>query len=102
MRKAGRKQVIPQVADSTRHKQYFKGHEVPLKYKILYICNQKTIIGEDTIKPERYQARHMYYYHSWLEDDIAGFFKPDIKLKGRIIDKRQRHKSGIEGCPKGF
>lgn len=55
-------------------------------------------MGENTIEPDRYQVGHMYYYPSWLKDDVAGVVKPGIKLKGRIIDEEQKHKKNIGGC----
>lgn len=29
----------------------------------------------------------MYYYLSWMEDDVAGDVKPRVNLKDRIIDE---------------
>lgn len=48
----------------TWYKADFKEDEVPLKYEILHIMNQKTIVGEDIKEPDRYQAGHIYYYPS--------------------------------------
>ena len=48
--------------------------------------NQTVIVEKDTIEPHRYRADHVYFYPSWLVDDIAGDVKPGINLKNRIID----------------
>lgn len=70
--------MIPQVVDMKCHKSNFKRDNVPLKYEILNIWNQKSIVDEKTIEPDR-------YYPSWLEDDITEIVKLVVKLKGRII-----------------
>lgn len=87
MRQVGRKQVIPQVSNMTQYKEDFKGDVIPFKFGAQHMWNQKLIVNGETIEPDMYHAGHMYYYLSWLEDDITGDVKQGIKLKGRIIDK---------------
>lgn len=53
MRQARIKQVTPQAVDMIQHKADFKGDDAPFKYEILHIWNQKTIVGENNIDPDR-------------------------------------------------
>jgi len=48
--------------------------------------HQKIIVEKDTIEPDRYHAGHVYFYPSWLVDDIAGEVKPGVDLRNKIID----------------
>jgi len=44
-------------------------------------------VERETIEPDRYHAGHMYYYLSWLEDNVVGDIKPGVNLKDKIIDE---------------
>ena len=48
--------------------------------------NQKVIVERETIEPNMYHVGHVYFYPSWLVDDIAGGVKPGVNLENRIID----------------
>jgi len=48
--------------------------------------HQKIIVEKDTIELDWYHAGHVYFYPSWLVDDIAGDVKPGINLRNRVID----------------
>ncbi|XP_070057755.1 uncharacterized protein [Nicotiana tomentosiformis] len=86
MRQAGRKQVIPRVSNMVEYKVNFKGGIIPLKFEAQHMWNQKVIVEIETIEPDRYHVGHVYFYLSWLVDDIAEDVKPGVNLEYKIID----------------
>nr|XP_009615999.1 uncharacterized protein LOC104108623 [Nicotiana tomentosiformis] len=70
-----------------QYKAYLKGDVIPFKFEAQHMWNQKIIVEGETIETDRYHVGHMYYYLSWLEDDVAGHIKPGVYLKDRIIDE---------------
>jgi len=82
MRQAGRKQVIPRVSNMVQYKADFKGDVIPFKFEAQHMWNQKIIVEGETIEPDRYHAGHMYYYLSWLEDDVSKDVKPGVNRIG--------------------
>ncbi|XP_075103084.1 uncharacterized protein LOC142177653 [Nicotiana tabacum] len=85
-RQAGRKQVIPRVSKMVHYKPDFQGGAIPFKCEAQYMWHLKIIVEKDSIEPDRYYASHVYFYLSWLDDDVAGEVEPGIDRENRVID----------------
>ncbi|XP_070054619.1 uncharacterized protein [Nicotiana tomentosiformis] len=77
-----------------QYKEDFKGDVIPFKFEAQYMWNQKIIVEGETIEPDRYHVGHMYYYLSWLKDNVAGDIKPRVNLKDRVTDEVDKAQVG--------
>nr|XP_016492279.1 PREDICTED: thebaine 6-O-demethylase-like [Nicotiana tabacum] len=51
----------------------------------------KIIVEKDTIEPDQYHAGHVYFYPSWLEDNITGIVELGAGQGNRVDEAAEAH-----------